>query len=111
DLTVAEPGARGAPSELRRDRGLRSSLDSPLGGTGIRPLGPRGIDLSYAEGSPSSALVCVDGAASVAERALDLLAPAALSTVVAKTTEHMIEDIVAMSGFVQVFGRRQITRL
>ena len=45
-----------------------------------------------------SALVRVDRAASVAERAFDLLAPAALSTVATKTTEHMIEDIVTMSG-------------
>jgi hypothetical protein len=59
----------------------------------------RDIDPSCAEGSPLSALVCIDGAASFAERALDLLAPAALSTVAAKTTEHMIEDIVAISGF------------
>ena len=45
-----------------------------------------------------SALVRVDRAASVAERAFDLLAPAALSTVATKTTEHIIEDIVTMSG-------------
>src|SRR5262249_47034842 len=45
-----------------------------------------------------SALVRVDRAASVAERAFDLLAPAALSTVATKTTEHTIEDIVTMSG-------------
>jgi hypothetical protein len=64
----------------------------------------RDIDPPCAEGSPLSALVGVDGAASVAERALDLLAPAALSTVAAKTTEHMIEDIVAMSGLMTLWA-------
>src|SRR5215831_19266601 len=62
----------------------------------------RGIVKSWSAGSRGcrlSTLVRIDGAASVAERAFDLLAPAALSTVAAKTTEHMIEDIVAMSGF------------
>src|SRR5215831_19579739 len=62
----------------------------------------RGIVKSWSAGSRGcrlSTLVRIDGAASVAERAFDLLAPAALSTVAAKTTEHMIEEIVAMPGF------------
>ena len=40
-----EPGARGAPDALRRDRGLRSSLDSPLEGDGFEPPVPRAISL------------------------------------------------------------------
>ena len=96
-----------APSALLRPRSRHrrrtgSSRPGIMHGRG-RPHEPD-IDPPCAEGSPLSALVCVDGAASVAERALDPLVPAALSTLAAKTTEHTIEDIVAMSGLMTLWA-------
>jgi len=83
---------------------VKKSAESPAAGfSGFSVDSMRRSSSNRGQQAPGgcrlSTLVCIDGAASVAERAFDLLAPAALSTVAAKTTEHMIEDIVAMPGF------------